>query len=137
MLAAYVGYKLLGIGGAIVAATASFLPSFVLMLGLLPALDRIRNLTWARAVMQGLVPGVIGVTAIALVRMIPHAAPDPLAIAVLIVMILTLLVWRIALLKAMLGGSVFGLLRDRICEVPGIRTLRCANVWGGDDRRHV
>ena len=79
--------------------------------------------------MQGLVPGGIGVTAIALVRMIPHAAPDPLAIAVLIVMILTLLVWRVALLKAMLGGSVFGLLRDRICEVPGIRTLRCANVW--------
>jgi len=45
MLAAYVGYKLLGIGGAIVAATASFLPSFVLMLGLLPAFDRVRNLT--------------------------------------------------------------------------------------------
>src|SRR4029450_2567036 len=75
MIAAYVGYKVLGVGGAIVAATASFLPSFLLMLGLLPVFDRIRNLAWARAVMQGLVPGVIGVMAIALVRMAPHAAP--------------------------------------------------------------
>ena len=130
MIAAYVGYKLLGVGGAIVAATASFLPSFLLMLGLLPVFDRIRNLAWARAVMQGLVPGVIGVMAIALVRMAPHAAPDPLAVAVLAATIITLVGWRITPLKAMLGGSVFGMLRDRVCELPGVRTVLCAGGWG-------
>jgi chromate transporter len=113
MLAAYVGYKVLGLGGAIVAAAASFLPSFVLMLVLLPLFDRIRSLTWARAVMQGIVPGVIGVMAVALVRMTPHAAPDPPAIAALVVTLATLILWRVAPLKAMLGGSVFGILRDR------------------------
>src|SRR4029078_11843353 len=46
MLAAYVGYKVRGFDGAVVAATASFLPSFVLMLGLLPVFERIRNLAW-------------------------------------------------------------------------------------------
>jgi chromate transporter len=130
MLAAYVGYKVLGLGGAIVAATASFLPSFALMLMLLPTLDRIRNLAWARAVIQGLVPGVIGVMAIALVRMMPHAAPDPLAIAALVAAGITLIVWRIAPLKAMLGWSVFGMLRDRACDLPGIRAVLCASVWG-------
>lgn len=130
MIAAYVGYKLLGVGGAIVAATASFLPSFLLMLGLLPVFDRIRNLAWARAVMQGLVPGVIGVMAIALVRMAPHAAPDPLAVAVLAATIITLVGWRITPLKAMLGGAVFGMLRDRVCELPGVRTVLCAGGWG-------
>lgn len=130
MLAAYVGYKVLGIGGAIVAAAASFLPSFVLMLVLLPVFDRIRNLTWARAVMQGIVPGVIGVMAVALVRMTPHAAPDPLAIAALVVVATTLILWRIAPLKVMLGGSVFGILRDRVCELPGVRTVLCVGVWG-------
>jgi len=130
MIAAYVGYKLLGVGGAIVAATASFLPSFLLMLGLLPVFDRIRNLAWARAVMQGLVPGVIGVMAIALVRMAPHAAPDPLAVAALAATIITLVGWRITPLKAMLGGSVFGMLRDRVCELPGVRTVLCAGGWG-------
>jgi chromate transporter len=130
MIAAYVGYKVLGVGGAIVAATASFLPSFLLMLGLLPVFDRIRNLAWARAVMQGLVPGVIGVMAIALVRMAPHAAPDPLAVAVLAATIITLVGWRITPLKAMLGGAVFGMLRDRVCELPGVRTVLCAGGWG-------
>ena len=67
------------------AAAASFLPSFVLMLVLLPLFDRIRTLAWARAVMQGIVPGVIGVMAVALVRMTPYAAPDPPAIAALVV----------------------------------------------------
>jgi chromate transporter len=114
MLAAYVGYKVLGIGGAVVAAAASFLPSFVLMLVLLPLFDRIRSLTWARAAMQGIVPGVIGVMAVALVRMTPHAAPDPPAIAALVVTLATLILWRVATLKAMLGGSVFGVLRDRV-----------------------
>jgi chromate transporter len=114
MLAAYVGYKTLGIAGAIVAAAASFLPSFVMMLALLPAFDRIRNLTWARAVIQGIVPGVIGVMAVALVRMAPHAAPDAPAVVALIVTTAALLVWRFAPLKTMAGGALFGVLRDRV-----------------------
>ena len=48
MVAAYVGYKLLGVGGAAAAAMAAFLPSFVLMLAILPAFDRVRKLAWPR-----------------------------------------------------------------------------------------
>src|ERR671918_600817 len=130
MLAAYVGYKVLGVGGAVVAAAASFLPSFILMLALLPVFARIRTLAWARAVMQGLVPGVIGVMAVALVRMTPHAAPDLPAIAALVVTGVILIARRLAPLKAMLGGSVFGILRDRVCELAGVRTVVCVSVWG-------
>jgi chromate transporter len=114
MLAAYVGYKTLGVGGAVVAATASFLPSFAMMLALLPAFDRIRSLAWARAVIQGIIPGVIGVMAVVLVRITPHAAPDPPAIVALVVTTAVLLVWRIAPLKAMAAGAVFGIVRDRV-----------------------
>jgi chromate transporter len=114
MLAAYVGYKTLGLGGALVAAAASFLPSFVLMLALLPVFDRVRNLAWARAVIQGVVPGVLGVMAVALARMAPQAAPDPPAMAALVVTAAVLVVWRLAPLKAMAGGAVFGILRDRL-----------------------
>jgi len=130
MLAAYVGYKVLGPGGAVVAAAASFLPSFVLMLVLLPLFDRIRNLAWARAVMQGVVPGVIGVMAVALARMTPYTAPDPPAIAALGVAVTALFLWRIAPLKVMLGGSVFGILRDRACDLPGVRAVVCLGGWG-------
>src|SRR4029450_7955883 len=65
MVAAYVGYKVLGVTGAIAAGAAAFLPSFALMLGILPTFDRVRNLAWARAVIQGIAPGVIGVLAVA------------------------------------------------------------------------
>ena len=114
MVAAYVGYKTLGVGGALVAAVASFLPSFVLMLALLPAFDRLRNLVWAQAVMQGIVPSVIGVMAVTLVRLAPHAAPDPPAVLALIGTTAALVVWRFAPLKTMTGGAVFGILRDRV-----------------------
>ena len=113
MLAAYVGYKLLGVGGALVAAAASFLPSFVLMLGLLPVFERTRDLRWMKAVMQGLVPGVLGVMAVALVRLVPYAAPDLPAAGALILTAALLVVWRLAPLKVMALGSIFGLLRTQ------------------------
>jgi chromate transporter len=76
MIAAYVGYKAAGIAGAAVAATAAFLPSFTIMLVILPVLDRVRKLAWMRAVMKGMGPAVIGVLAVSLIRVAPAALPD-------------------------------------------------------------
>jgi chromate transporter len=129
MVAAYVGYKLLGVGGAVAAAMAAFLPSFVLMLAILPAFDRVRTLAWTRAVIQGIAPGVIGVMAVMLGRLVPQAAPDPLAMAVLAATVAALLLWRLAPLKAMLAGAVVGILRTRLCELPGLRTVLCVAPW--------
>ena len=39
MVAAYVGYKVAGLAGAVVGSIAAFLPSFVMMLALLPVFD--------------------------------------------------------------------------------------------------
>jgi chromate transporter len=114
MVAAYVGYKALGLAGAAVAATASFLPSFVMMLALLPVFDRVRNVAWARAVIQGVVPAVIGVMAVALARMAPYAVPDAPAIVALVVTAAVLIAWRVAPLPALGGGAFFGILRDRL-----------------------
>ena len=130
MVAAYVGYKLLGVTGAIAAAMAAFLPSFALMLAILPAFDRMRSLAWTKAVIQGIAPGVIGVMAVALARMAPHAAPDPLAMIVLLATVAVLLLWRLAPLKAMLGGAVLGMLRSRLCEWPAARAALCVSAWG-------
>src|SRR5881398_109404 len=60
MVAAYVGYKVAGVAGAAVAAAAAFLPSFILMLAVLPVLERVRKLAWTRAVMKGMGPAEIG-----------------------------------------------------------------------------
>ena len=129
MVAAYVGYKVLGVGGAMAGAGAAFLPSFVLMLAILPAFDRVRAFAWTRAVIQGIAPGVIGVMAVALTRLAPQAAPDPFAIVVLVLAVAVLLFWQLAPLKAMLAGAVLGVVRSRLCELPALRAILCVAPW--------
>jgi chromate transporter len=114
MIAAYVGYKLAGIGGAVVAATAAFLPSFVIMLAILPALDRVRQLAWIKAMMRGMAPAVIGVLAVSLVRLSPAAVPDPVALLILVGTVAATLFLRTGALKLMIGGAALGVLRSRL-----------------------
>jgi len=95
MIAAYVGYKLAGIGGAIVAATAAFLPSFIIMLAILPVLDRVRQMAWVKATMKGMAPAVISVLAVSLIRLSPAAVPDPFALLILIGTIAATLALRV------------------------------------------
>jgi chromate transporter len=97
--------------GSVAAVMAVFLPSFVLMLAILPAFDRVRSLAWAKAAIQGIAPGVIGVMAVALTRLAPHAVPDLLALFALLATVVVMLAWRVAPVKLMLAGSMIGILR--------------------------
>ncbi|PYM22302.1 MAG: hypothetical protein DMD78_14940 [Candidatus Rokuibacteriota bacterium] len=114
MLAAYVGYKVAGLAGAAVAAGAAFLPSFVITLAVLPVLDRVRALAWVRAIMEGLGPAVIGVLAVALARLAPHAVPDWPAALMLVLTLAALLLSRIGPFRLMLAGALAGVLRARL-----------------------
>jgi len=123
MVAAYVGYKVAGLGGAVIAATATFLPSFILILSILPMFERVRTLLWTKAAMLGVGPAVMGVLVVALVRMAPHALPDPFALAILMGTLITLLAWRIGAIKLMGVGAIVGVLRSRLFPLPGIRAI--------------
>ena len=123
MVAAYVGYKVAGLGGAVLAATAIFLPSFILMLSILPMFERVRTLVWTKAAMRGVGPAVIGVLAVSLLRMAPHALPDPLAIVMLMGTLVALLTWRIGALKLMLAGAGLGVLWSYLRALPDVRAL--------------
>jgi chromate transporter len=114
MIAAYVGYKLAGVAGAAVAATAAFFPSFVIMLAILPVLDRVRQLAWVKSVMKGMGPAVIGVLAVSLVRLAPAAIPDPLALAILIGTVVAAMALRVGAFKVMFGGAVVGVVKDQL-----------------------
>ena len=121
MIAAYVGYKVAGIAGAAVAATAAFLPSFIIMLIILPMLDRVRKLAWMRAVMKGMGPAVIGVLAVSLIRLAPAALPDLFAIVILGATLVALMVLRIGVFKLMIAGAVLGVLRSYLPVIRGVR----------------
>jgi len=90
------------------------LPSFVLMLSVLPALERVRHLTWTKAALKGVGPAVIGMTAAAIVQMVPKAVSDPFTAVVALLTVLALLVRRLGPLPLMAGGGAIGfILRAR------------------------
>src|SRR5499433_218207 len=121
MIAAYVGYKVAGIAGATVAAVAAFLPSFVIMLVLLPILDRVRQLAWMRAVMRGMGPAVIGVLAVSLVRLAPAALPDLFAVVILAATVVAMVALRVSAFRVMIAGAVVGVLRNYLPVYHGVR----------------
>ena len=123
MVAAYVGYKVAGLAGAVIGAVAAFLPSFVMMLAILPVFDRARTTVWTRAALRGISPAVIGVLALSLVRLAPDAVPDVFALVTLAATVVVLMLWRVATIKVMLGGAVLGIARSRLLALPGTKAL--------------
>jgi chromate transporter len=119
MLATYVGYKALGLTGAVVAGIAIFAPSFVMMFALLPVFERVRDLGWAKAALQGMVAGIIGVLAVTLVRLTPHAVVDPFSAVIFVCAVTALRLWRLAPLKMVAGGAVLGIVRRRLVTAIG------------------
>jgi chromate transporter len=98
-----------------VAAAAIFLPSFILMLAVLPVLDRMKSMAWMKAVLQGISPAVIGVTAVAVLRMALYAIPDLLTGALAAGTVGALVLWRLSPLPPMAGGAAIGrVLRARL-----------------------
>ncbi|HSC94169.1 MAG TPA: chromate efflux transporter [Burkholderiales bacterium] len=110
MLAAFVGYKVAGVAGAAVAAGAIFLPSFVLLMSILPWLERFRALEWVRAAMRGVSPAVAGAIALTVVHLAPTAAPDAFTGALFVITIACLLLWQMPAVPAAVGGGMLGIL---------------------------
>jgi chromate transporter len=130
MVAVYVGYKVAGVAGAVVGAIEVFLLSFILLLSVLPVLDRVRALRWAHAAMQGIGPAVIGVLTASLGHMAPHALPDLYAAAMLVATVMAFLVWRTDSFKLMLAGAVIGVLRSRLLSLPGMQATLFYDLGG-------
>ena len=110
MLAAFVGYKVAGVAGAAVAAGAIFVPSFVLLMSILPWLERWRTLKWVRAALRGVSPAVVGAIGLTVARLAPTAAPDAFTGVLLVATVVILLLWKLPAIPAAVGGGVLGIL---------------------------
>ena len=117
MLAAYVGYKVAGFAGAALGAAAIFLPSFMIILTILPVFDRVRHLVWTKAAMKGIGPAVIGALTVSLFQLAPHALPDAFAIGIFVAAVVALSVWRTSGIKLIVGVSFLGILRSRLTSL--------------------
>ena len=130
VVTAYIGYKMAGLAGAGVAAIASFLPSFIFVLAILPMFDRVRTLGWITAAMRGVGPAVSGMFAVTLARMAPPALPDLWALALLVATVIALVVWRMGAVKLLLAGAMVGVLRSRLAALRGMRAALAISLGG-------
>jgi chromate transporter len=116
LTAAFVGYKVAGILGALVSTLAIFAPSFAFIMVAAPALVRIRQNPWIQAFLQGVTPGVLGAIAAAAVPLAQTTLEQDswqgsiVAGAIGIGALVGLLHYKLPTWQLVPGGALLGLL---------------------------
>lgn len=77
LTAAFVGFKVAGVLGALVSTVAIFAPSFAFIMLAAPLLQRVRQNPWIRAFLQGVTPAVLGAIAAATIPILQTSLAQP------------------------------------------------------------
>ena len=106
--AAFIGYKVLGLWGALIAALGTFLPSSLMLWGLIHVYRRISSNALVQGFLSGVMPAVTGMLLSATVFVGRSAIHAPVQ-AVIAVLALGLLLWvKVEPVWLILGGAVVG-----------------------------
>jgi chromate transporter len=107
-LAIYIGWKLHGKRGGIVAGTLFVLPSMFVLLALSMVYVRFGSLPWIAAMFNGLKPVVIALVVVALQRIARRALRGPVQGAIAVAAFAAMFFFDVSLLVAMFGAVVLG-----------------------------
>ena len=107
-LAIYIGWKLHGKRGGVVAGTLFVLPSMFVLLALSLIYVKFGNLPWIAAMFNGLKPAVIALVVIALHRLAKRALHGPVQSGVAAAAFVCMFFFDVSLLLVMLGAVVLG-----------------------------
>jgi chromate transporter len=122
-LAIYVGWKLHGKRGGIVAGTLFVLPSMFILLALSVVYVRFGSLPWIAAMFNGLKPVVIALVMVALERVARRAVRGPIQGAVAVAAFLAMFFFEASLLTVMVSVIALGIaltaVRPRLLQGPG------------------
>ncbi|HYP22158.1 MAG TPA: chromate efflux transporter [Actinomycetota bacterium] len=113
-LAIYVGWLLNGTLGGIVAGVLFVLPAFFLILGLSWTYAAHGDVTWIAAVFYGLCSAVIGLVAVAVIRVGSKALKTPAAWAVAALAFVTIFFLDVPFPLIVLGAAIAGYVGSRI-----------------------
>jgi chromate transporter len=108
-LAIYIGWKLHGKRGGIVAGTLFVVPSMFVLLVLSVVYVRFGSLPWVAAMFNGLKPAVIALVIVALQRVARSALRGPVQTAVAVAAFAAMFFFDVSLLVIMLGAIVLGI----------------------------
>jgi len=107
--ATFVGYRVLGLPGALLATVAVLLPSYLMLFGLIHVYRRIRNHPLVKGFLAGVMPAVTGMLLTAAVYLGRAAIHGPAAAVVGLLSLALLLRFRIEPVWLVLGGALVGL----------------------------
>ena len=108
-LAIYIGWKLHGKRGGIVAGTLFVLPSMFILLALSAVYVRFRSLPWIAAMFNGLKPVVIALVIVALQRIAGRAVRGPIQGIVAVATFAAMYFFEASLLGMMLSAIALGI----------------------------
>jgi chromate transporter len=128
-LAIYIGWKLHGKRGGIVAGTLFVLPSMVILLALSLVYVRLGSLPWMAAMFNGLKPVVIALVIVALQRVASSAVRGPIQGAVAVAAFAAMFFFETSLLVVMLSAIALGIVLTAVR--PGL--LHHSSKAGAED----
>jgi chromate transporter len=108
-LAIYIGWKLHGKRGGIIAGTLFVLPSMFVLLALSGVYVRFGSLPWIATMFDGLKPVVIALVIVALYKIARRALHWPVHIAVAVATFAAMFFFDVSLLVIMFGAVVLGI----------------------------
>lgn len=123
LTAAFVGYKVAGVLGALVASVGIFTPSFLFIMAGAPVLMQLRQNPWVKGFLSGVKPAVLGAIAAAVIPLggaafgQPTAALSVIAVAIAIAALVALIRYRVATWQLVLVGALIGI---SLSYVPGL-----------------
>ncbi len=125
LTAAFVGYKVAGVLGAIAASVAIFTPSFAFIMIAAPLLVQVRRSARVRAFLQGVTPGVVGAIAAATVPLLNTALSrstvfeSVIAVTIALGALVALLRYKTPTWILVPSGAIIGLLYNFLGEIVG------------------
>jgi chromate transporter len=109
IMATYVGFRVLGLPGAVVSTVAVFLPSFFLLLGLIHVYRRVKGNLLVQGFLSGVMPAVTGMLLSATVFIARNAVTGPATAIMAALTLVILLRFRADPVWLVLGGAAIGL----------------------------
>lgn len=108
--ACFIGYRVLGVFGALLGAATIFLPGVLGMFLLAHQHEKVSHLGWLKAIVRGIVAGFMGVLVSVIIRLGMQSLTGWKTICMAAAALVVLLVWKKDPLWVILGGAVVSLL---------------------------
>jgi chromate transporter len=110
--ATFVGYLTAGAPGALVATTAIFLPSFLMVAAIVPVLPRVRTSPWASGALDGVSAAAVGLMAGVAVQLARAGIVDALTAVVAVATLVALVRFKVNTAWLVLVGGAIGVLHS-------------------------